>query len=75
MASRCLDYNEEGFLGSVRENAPSVKCWISEDSVNNGVGGSHDSYCSLKSLWSGMGVVVPARTWPPRHPPSPPTVL
>ena len=29
------------------------------------------SYCSLKTLWSGMGEVVPARTL---HPPSPPTV-
>ena len=34
-----------------------------------------DSYCSLKPLWSGMGEVVPARTSPPLHPPSPPTVL
>ena len=32
------------------------------------------SYCSLKSLWSGMGEVVPARTSPTLHPPSPPTV-
>ena len=32
------------------------------------------SYCSLKPLWSGMGVVVPARTSPTLHPPSPPTV-
>ena len=32
------------------------------------------SYCSLKPLWSGMGEVVPARTSPTRHPPSPPTV-
>ena len=34
-----------------------------------------DSYCSLKPLWSGMGEVVPARTSPTLHPPSPPTVL
>ena len=34
-----------------------------------------DSYCSLKPLWSGMGDVVLARTSPPLHPPSPPTVL
>ena len=33
------------------------------------------SYCSLKPLWSGMGEVVPARTSPTLHPPSPPTVL
>ena len=32
------------------------------------------SYCSLKPLWSGMGEVVPARTSPKLHPPSPPTV-
>ena len=32
------------------------------------------SYCSLKPLWSGMGKVVPARTSPTLHPPSPPTV-
>ena len=32
------------------------------------------SYCSLKPLWSGMGEVVPARTLPTLHPPSPPTV-
>ena len=32
------------------------------------------SYCSLKPLWSGMGEVVPARTSPTIHPPSPPTV-
>ena len=32
------------------------------------------SYCSLKSLWSGMGEEVPARTSPTLHPPSPPTV-
>ena len=30
--------------------------------------------CSLKNLWSGMGEVVPARTSPTLHPPSPPTV-
>ena len=30
------------------------------------------SYCSLKPLWSGMGEVVPARTLPTLHPPSPP---
>ena len=29
------------------------------------------SYCSLKPLWSGMGEVVPARTLPTLHPPSP----
>ena len=32
------------------------------------------SYCSLKVLWSGMGEVVPARTSPTLHLPSPPTV-
>ena len=32
------------------------------------------SYCSLKPLWSGMGEVMPARTSPTLHPPSPPTV-
>ena len=32
------------------------------------------SYCSLKPLWSGMGEVVPARTSPTLHTPSPPTV-
>ena len=32
------------------------------------------SYRSLKPLWSGMGEVVPARTSPTLHPPSPPTV-
>ena len=32
------------------------------------------SCCSLKPLWSGMGEVVPARTSPTLHPPSPPTV-
>ena len=32
------------------------------------------SYCSLKPLWSGIGEVVPARTLPTLHPPSPPTV-
>ena len=32
------------------------------------------SYCSLKPLWSGMGEVVPARSSPTLHPPSPPTV-
>ena len=32
------------------------------------------SYWSLKPLWSGMGEVVPARTSPTLHPPSPPTV-
>ena len=31
------------------------------------------SYCSLKPLWLGMGEVVPARTSPTLHPPSPPT--
>ena len=30
-----------------------------------------DSYCSLKPLWSGMGEVVPTRTSPTLHPPSP----
>ena len=29
------------------------------------------SNCSLKPLWSGMGEVVPARTSPTLHPPSP----
>ena len=32
------------------------------------------SYCSLKPLWLGMGEVVPGRTSPTLHPPSPPTV-
>ena len=32
------------------------------------------SYCCLKPLWSDMGEVVPARTSPTLHPPSPPTV-
>ena len=32
------------------------------------------SYCSLKPLWLDMGEVVPARTSPTLHPPSPPTV-
>ena len=32
------------------------------------------SYCSLKPLRSGMVEVVPARTLPTLHPPSPPTV-
>ena len=32
------------------------------------------SYCSLKPLLSGMREVVPARTSPTLHPPSPPTV-
>ena len=32
------------------------------------------SYCNLKPLWSGMGEVVPARSSPTLHPPSPPTV-
>ena len=32
------------------------------------------SYCSLKPLWSGMGKLVPARTSPTLHPPSPSTV-
>ena len=36
--------------------------------------GKFTSYCSLKPLWSGMGEVVPARTLPILHPPSPPTV-
>ena len=40
-----------------------------------GVSGSLDSYCSLKSLCSGMGEVVPARTSPTLLPPSPRTVL
>ena len=30
---------------------------------------------NLKPLWSGMGEVVPARTSPTLHPPSPPTML
>ena len=38
-------------------------------------GWTSDSCCSLKPLWSGMGEVVPARTSPTLHPPSPPTVL
>ena len=33
------------------------------------------SYCSLKPLWSGMWEVVPARTSPTLHPPSPPTCV
>ena len=40
-----------------------------------GVGGSLDSYCSIKPLCSGMGEVVPARTSPTLLPPSPRTVL
>ena len=36
-----------------------------------GVSGSLDSYCSLKSLCSGMGEVVPARTSLTLLPPSP----
>ena len=30
---------------------------------------------TLEPLWSGIGVVVPARTSPNLHPPYPPTVL
>ena len=44
-------------------------------SLGNVVSGSLDSYCILKPLWSGMGEVVPARTSPTLHPPSPPTAL
>ena len=40
-----------------------------------GVSGSLDSYCSLKSLCSGMGEVVLARTSPTLLPPSPRTLL
>ena len=32
------------------------------------------SYCSSKPLWSGLGEVVPARTSPTLHPPSPSTM-
>ena len=32
------------------------------------------SCCSLEPLWSAMGEVVPTRTSPTLHPPSPPTV-
>ena len=39
-----------------------------------GFAAEDNSYCSLKPLWSGMGEVVPARTSPTLHPPSPPTV-
>ena len=35
---------------------------------------SQDYYCSLNPICSGMGEVVPARTSPTLHPPSPPTV-
>ena len=44
-------------------------------SLGNGVGGSLDSYSSLKPLWSGMDEVVPARTLPTLHSPSCPAVL
>ena len=40
-----------------------------------GVSISLDSYCSIKPLCLGMGEVVPARTSPTLHPPSPRTVL
>ena len=39
------------------------------------MGGSLDRYCSLQPFWSGMGEVVPARTSPTLHPPSPPTAV
>ena len=40
-----------------------------------GMGGSLDSYCSLKPLCSGMGEIVPSRTSPTLLPSSPRTVL
>ena len=52
-----------------------LKCYISKNLLRNGVGGSLESYCSLKPSWSGTGEVVPACTSPTLHLPSPPTVL
>ena len=46
-------------------------CYFNSESANFW---KFTSYCSLKPLWSGMGEVVPARTSPTLHPPSPPTV-
>ena len=52
------------------------RCWIAGRNLTLKVLNfwKFTSYCSLKPLWSGMGEVVPARTSPTLHPPSPPTV-
>ena len=57
---------------------PPCNWWLRVQYHNETAGVSgwiSDSYCSIKPLWSGMGEVVPARTSPTLHPPSPPTVL
>ena len=67
--SRCSD--SKWFSGRIL----TLKCWLSENSLRNGVGGFLN-FCSLEPLWGwALGEVVPARTSPTLHPPSPPTVL
>ena len=64
--SQCEHYlHFEAFTVNIQENLLTFKVlnfW------------KFTSYCSLKPLWSGMEEVVPARTSPTLHPPSPPTV-
>ena len=52
---------------------PSI-IWLTQLSLKVLYFWKFTSYCILKPLWSGMGEVVPARTSPTLHPPSPPTV-
>ena len=65
------------FTSPVHRHCFSPYCNINPWSAKflNFTGWISDSYCSFKSLWSGMGEVVPAHTSPTLHPPSPPTVL
>ena len=66
-----IDFHKFHFKGAV--SMPALTLTLPGPSA--GLGGSLDSYCSLKPLCSGMGEVVPARTSPTLLPPSPRTVL
>ena len=65
VVSRHVLYTGSSPRSSIQTVKP-LKCWISENLLV--------TVHSLTPLWSGMGEVVPARTSPTLHPPSPPTV-
>ena len=79
-STRFLEEDDEGILSRILCSCDDVEEVCKKDilfSINPYSAlnfWKFTSYCSLKPLWSGMGEVVPARTSPTLHPPSPPTV-
>ena len=78
-------YHHNGFMVTPALGTQEVRFWIIFEITlkvlyfrkftQKWSGCISDSYCSLKSLWSGLGEEVPAHTLPTLHRPSPHTVL